>query len=155
VAANFTGVRVFANRWVGFSLAELPAFGGFGTYPVASGDGGRTWRIAGPLLHAPAAQGAIAVDQPGVLGPRLFFAWCAAACDTVVDVTPDGGRTWWQAFLPGSVLAVTGSEAAGGGLTAVVAAPTTAADGRGAAVWFYTSPTGRRWTYRYSLSVVS
>ena len=48
-------MRVFANRLIGFALTDIPPRGG-GTYPVATSDGGRTWRTDGPVLHVPAAQ---------------------------------------------------------------------------------------------------
>jgi hypothetical protein len=144
---------VFANPRVGFAAPALLQAGD-ATYPLITTDGGRTWRIDGPVLHIPAAQGAIAVGQPGVLGARIYFAWCGG-CNMVIDVTPDAGRHWWQAFMPGEVLSVIGGPDPRAGLIAIIEGPTTAANGRGASLWVYLSTNGRRWTYRYSMNAVS
>jgi hypothetical protein len=69
-SSGFTGIRVFANRRAGFAITNLPQ-AAYGTYPVATADGGMTWRTDGPVLHIPAAQGGIAVGQPGVAGARI------------------------------------------------------------------------------------
>lgn len=153
VGSGFTGVRVFANRHVGFATTNLPQAGG-GTYPVATSDSGRRWRTDGPVLHIPAAQGSVAIGQAGVLGPKIYFAWCGA-CNTVIDVTPDAGKHWWQTFMPGNVLAVIGGSDPRAGLTAIIEGPTSASNGRGASLWDYLSTNGRRWTYKYSLNAVS
>lgn len=152
VGSGFTGVRVFANRRVGFAVTNVPQAGG-GTYPVATSNGGRTWRTDGPVLHIPAAQGAVAVGQAGVLGPRIYFAWCGA-CNTVIDVTADAGKRWWQTLMPGIVLAVIGGSNPRAGLTAIIEGPASAPNGRGASLWVYLSTDGRRWTYKYSLNAV-
>lgn len=153
VRRDFTGVRVFATSRVGFAITDLPRATG-GTYPVVTLNGGRTWRIDGPVLHVPAAQGPLAVSQAAVLGPKIYFAWCGA-CNMVIDVTPDAGMHWWQTFMPGEVLAVVGGPDPRAGLMAIIEGPTSASNGRGASVWVYSSTDGRRWTYEYSLSAVS
>ena len=153
VSSGFTGVRVFANPRVGFAITELPR-AGEGTYPVRTADGGKTWRTDGPVLHVPAAQGPLAVDQAGVLGPRTYFAWCGA-CNTVIDDTPDAGMHWWQTFMPGDVLAVLGGTNARSGLTAIVDGTRSTRNARGAWLWVYSSPDGRRWTYDRNLDAVS
>lgn len=153
MSSGFTGIRMFANRRAGFAITDIPQAGG-GTYPVATTDGGKTWRTDGPVLHIPAAQGPVAVSQPGVAGPRIYFAWCGA-CNTVIDVTPDAGKHWWQTFMPGDVLAVLGGSSARASLTAIVEGPTSAPNGRGASLWAYLSTDGRRWTYNHSLNAVS
>ena len=99
---NDLGVRVFIDRRHGFALATRLA-GGVQTYPVASSDSGRTWHIAGPILHIDAAQGAIAVSTPGVAGARFYYAW-GNGYNNIVDATTDAGRRWWQTSLPGAVL---------------------------------------------------
>lgn len=96
-AALFT-TRVFANASVGFALADV----GDAQYPVRSVDRGRTWRIDGPQVHVDAADGPEGVGHVGVAGPRTFFAYGSS----VVDVTTDGGRTWWETFLGELVVAV-------------------------------------------------
>jgi len=141
---------VFANHRVGFAITDLPQAGD-GTYPVATSDSGKTWRTDGPVLHVPAAQGPVAVGQAGVLGPKIYFAWCGA-CNMVIDATPDAGKHWWQTFMPGNVLAVIGGTDPRAGLTAIVEGPTSAPNGRGASLWAYLSTDGRRWTYKYSLN---
>jgi hypothetical protein len=148
VVATFTGVRLFANRRTGFAVTDLQ-YAGNATYPLATANGGRTWRTAGPALHLPAAQAPLAVDQAGVAGSRTWFAWCAA-CNTVIDATSDGGRRWWRTFMPGNVLSVVGGPSARNGLSAVVEG-----GARGARVWVYTSRDGRRWTFDHSLSAVA
>lgn len=153
VGAGFSGVRAFANRRIGFAITDVSKAGD-GTYPLATADGGKTWRTDGPVLHTPAAQGPVAVGQAGVLGPRIYFAWCGA-CNAVIDVTPDAGKHWWQTFMPGNVLAVLGGSEARVGLTAIVEGPTSAPNGRGASLWVYLSTNGRRWTYNHDLNAVS
>jgi hypothetical protein len=145
VRATFTGDRVFADRANGFAITDLgrPADA---TYPVATADGGGTWRTVGPALHLPAAQAPLVVDQAGIAGSRTWFAWCAA-CNPVIDATSDGGRRWWRAFMPGTVLAVVGGTSARNGLSAIVARGT-----RRQRVWVYTSRDGRRWTFDHALS---
>jgi hypothetical protein len=150
VSSAFIGIRVFADRRRGFAITDLPHASG-GTYPVATADGGRTWRTDGPVLHVPAAQGPLAVDQAGLAGRRIYFAWCGA-CNTVIDVTPDAGGHLWQTFMPGNVLAVLSDANARAGLTAIVAGPNGAPNGRGASLWVYQSADGRRWSYERSLT---
>lgn len=153
VGAGFTGVRVFVNRLDGFAIADLPQAGD-ATYPVATSDGGTTWRTDGPVLHIPAANGGAAVGQPGVAAPRIYFAWCAA-CNDLIDITPDAGKHWWAVRLPGQILSLTGGPYIHAGLTAVVEGPTTDPRGRGASLWVYLSTNGRRWRYEYSINAVS
>jgi hypothetical protein len=152
VSSSFIGIRVFAGRRTGFAITNVLKAGD-GTYPVATTNGGTTWRTDGPVLHIPAAQGAIAVGQAGVAGSRIYFAWCGA-CNSVIDITPDAGKHWWQAYMPGQVLSLLGSPYARAGLIAVVEGPTSAADGRGASLWVYISNNGRRWTYNHSMNAV-
>lgn len=155
-ARDLAGARVFADGRHGFALTSVVALRGE-TYPVASGDGGRSWHVAGPILHIPAAQGAVAVTQAGIEGPHFYYTW-AGGGNGVVDVTIDGGRHWWQVFLPGAVLSVTADQLEarlGGGLTATVAGPTPDPSGRGASVWTYHTTDGRNWRYRSSFDVTS
>jgi hypothetical protein len=139
--ARHLGARVFADRRHGFALATTRDGA---TYPAASLDGGRTWRVDGPVFHVPAAQGPLAVDQAGVASRNLYFAWGAAE-DTVVDVTADAGRHWRQVFLPATVVAVTANLGRPGGLTALVFG------GRGGSLWIYRTADGRRWRLDGSL----
>jgi hypothetical protein len=63
-------------------------------------NGGRLWRIDGPQVHVDAADGAegvgyVGAGYVGAGGPREFFAYRSF----VVDVTTNGGHTWWETFL--------------------------------------------------------
>jgi hypothetical protein len=97
-SADLFTTRVFANASHGFALASVDS----AQYPARSVDGGRTWRIDGPQVHIDAADAAEGVGYVGVAGPRTFFAYGSSA----VDVTTDGGHTWWETFLGELVVAV-------------------------------------------------
>jgi photosystem II stability/assembly factor-like uncharacterized protein len=128
--------RVFADARRGFALFENLAGE---TFPATTTDGGRVWRVAGPVLHAPAAQGALAVTQVGTAGPGRYMAF---GDGSVVDVTSDGGKQWWRAALGDEVPAVIAS---GGQLIAFAQeqAPT-ARETLHAVVWVYRSTDGGR-----------
>ena len=133
--ALFTA-RVFPGAATGFALTN----DGNAQYPALTVDGGRTWRIAGPQVHVDAADGPEGVGFAGTAGPRTFFAYGSS----VVDVTSDGGRTWWQAFLGEEVSAV--SATPGGHLVAYVNQQTSQGDQ--AVTWQYVSRDGgRHWRY--------
>ena len=155
MSSRVLGARVFADNRHGFALTTGFALRA-ATYPVATGDGGKDWHVAGPILHILAAQGAVAVTDPGIEGTRFYFAW--GGSNNVVDVTTDGGHRWWQVFLPGTVLSVTADQTdagLGGGLTATVAGPTTDPSARGASLWIYHTTDGRSWRYTSSFNVTS
>jgi hypothetical protein len=140
VGIRFSGKRVFVNQRNGFAIGTPP--GDFGaTYPIATVNGGKTWRTAGPILHIPAAQGAVAVNEAGMSGQHVWYAWGDGI--TVVDVTPDAGKHWWQAFLPGRVLTVY-ADLMCGRLTADVQPYTMRPN---PPLWTYVSVRGRSWTY--------
>lgn len=140
VGNRFAGVRVFANPRNGFALGAPPQdFGA--TYPIATVDGGKTWRTAGPLLHIPAAQGAVDVTEAGMSGPHVWYAWGPGI--SVVDVTPDAGKHWWQAALPGMVLAVYSSQIQCSRLIALVQPFTKR---KHLPLWTYASASGHHWT---------
>jgi hypothetical protein len=135
--------RVFANASVGFALANL----GSAQYPVLSLDAGRTWRIDGPQVHIDAADAPEGVGYVGVAGPHTFFAYGSSA----VDVTTDGGRSWWETFLGELVVAVVP-----GPRHELVAYVQQQLDPNGsslaAATWQYVSRDGgRHWVYSASL----
>jgi photosystem II stability/assembly factor-like uncharacterized protein len=98
-ASNIFGVRAFVNATHGFALAGV----GEAQYPVATTDGGKTWRTDGPALHVNAAQAPLSVADAGAANQHTFFAFGGGQ---VVDVTGDGGKHWWQAFLGDGVLSV-------------------------------------------------
>lgn len=145
VASASLDIRAFENRRHGWALALLNNV----QYPAFTSDSGATWRIAGPPLHRDAAQGGSGVGQIGVPSPQsgwasnvTAFAWGGVTPDSVVDVTLDGGKHWWSARLPGSVLFV-GNEG-----HAVVAN----VYGTAKKVWEFATKDGRRWTYLGALS---
>jgi hypothetical protein len=90
--------RVFSNGRDGFALGWVSS----ALYPVATVDGGRAWRIDGPWLYREAADAPAVVGQIGLVLPRTFYTYGSS----VIDVTPDGGREWWQTFFSGLVVAV-------------------------------------------------
>jgi hypothetical protein len=133
------GVRVFPNATHGFALALVRNV----TYPAATTNGGHTWRIDGPALHLPAAQAPLVVTQVGATNPNTYFAWGGPEGGNVVDVTPDGGKHWWQAFLGGSLLSVVATS--NHRLIATVQVPT-GPQGKQTANFVYVSrDRGRHW----------
>jgi hypothetical protein len=134
--------RVFIDANVGFALANV----GNAQYPAVSRDGGRTWRIDGPQVHVDAADGPEGVGYVGAAAPRTFFAYGSSA----VDVTTDGGATWWEA-LPGEL--VTAVVAPVPGLLVAYVQQSVSNDHVNPAVsWEYVSQDGgRHWTYSTDL----
>ncbi len=141
VSSHFSGIRVFANPQDGFAIGSPPRNGD--TYPLATVDGGKTWRVAGPVLHIPAAQAAVGVGQAGMISPRIWFACCGL--NTVIDVTADAGKHWWQAFLPGEVVTVYAGPSMECGRLIAVVQPFTKRPNP--PLWTFASAQGRRWTY--------
>ena len=143
VPAREVDAQVFADATHGFGLANL-ANGE--TFPARTTDGGTRWQINGPVFHVPAANGAAGVSYTGRAGTRTYFAYGSS----VVDVTTDVGKSWWQAFLGELVLSVVGHQQA---LVAVVQqqAPTTS-ESLKSVTWVYVSRDGgRHWRYNDQL----
>jgi len=140
VGSGFSGIRAFVNSRDGFAIGTPPR--ATDTYPLATVDGGKSWHVAGPVLHIPAAQAPVGVGQAGIISPRIWYACCGS--NSVVDVTSDAGRHWSQAFLPGEVLAVYPGPSVCGRLIAVVQPYS---KGKLPPLWTYASHTGRRWIY--------
>lgn len=132
------GDRVFLDANEGVALADS----GSAEYPALSTDGGRGWRIDGPQLHVDAADGAEGVGSVGIAGPRTLFAYGSS----VVDVTTDRGRSWWETFLGEDVVAVVpGYE---GELIAYVEQSVSSQHLNPAVTWQYVSRDGgRHWRY--------
>jgi photosystem II stability/assembly factor-like uncharacterized protein len=100
VRSNDLGVRVFVDARRGFALADLR---NGETYPAATLDGGKNWRIDGPVFHIPAANGAAVVTQVGAARPSTYFAFGGGS---VVDVSSDAGHHWHIATLGENILSV-------------------------------------------------
>jgi hypothetical protein len=141
VGSGHIGQRVFPNALHGFGLADV----GQGQYPASTINGGKTWRVSGPVLHVNAAQAPLVVTQVGAASQKKLFAWGGPGGGQAVDATPDAGRHWYRAFLGDIVMAVVSGP--GGEL---VAFAQVAADNSGttAANWVYVSKDGgRNWHY--------
>lgn len=138
--------RVFANARVGFALAD----DGSAQYPALSTDGGRSWRIDGPQVHVDGADGPEGVGYVGIAGPRTFYAYGSS----VVDVTTDAGRTWWESFLGELVMAVV--PGADGELVAFVQQSAADSHASPAVTWQYVSRDGgRHWSYSTALGAIA
>ena len=98
--SSYLGVRVFVDARRGFALANL-ASGEI--YPASTTDGGKRWRINGPLFYIPAADAPAFVSQVGAAPPGTYFAFGGGS---VVDLTTDSGVHWYRAFLGEDVLSV-------------------------------------------------
>lgn len=90
------GERIYSNGRDGFALAQETST----LYPVSTVNGGRSWRIDGPWLYREAADAPAVVGDTGLVLPRTFYAYGPS----VIDVTPNGGRVWWQTFIPNGLL---------------------------------------------------
>ena len=143
-AASVTGVRVFIKRQVGFALATI----GSGEVPARTTYGGNTWRIDGPQFHVDAADGPEAVAYVGLVSPNVEYAYGAS----VVDVSTDAGRTWWEAFLGENVTAV---EPGTHGLVALVQQSVTNQHLNPILTWQYVSTDGgRHWRYSTAFAAI-
>lgn len=98
-ASKVASPRIFFNSTRGFAMAGV----GQAEYPVATTDGGKTWKTNGPFLHLDAAQAPLAVSNVGAGNQKTMFACCGGQ---VVDATGDGGKHWYQALLGDTVLSV-------------------------------------------------
>lgn len=98
-ASKVGSPRLFFNSNKGFGMAQVKS----AQYPVATTDGGKTWKTNGPFLHLNAAQAPLAVTNIGVGNQKTMYACCGGQ---VVDATGDGGKHWYQAFLGDTVLSV-------------------------------------------------
>ena len=135
--AEIAGQRVFTDATHGFALASVIG----ADYPVATTDGGRTWKTGGPALHLNAAQAPLAVVSTGAVNRRTVFAWGGGQ---VIDATGNAGRTWYSAlFTDGTPVAVVPDLR--GHLLAFIGSPS------GGNVWRYVSTdSGRTWHYQPS-----
>lgn len=144
-AADLFTDRVFADASTGFALAN----DGSAQYPVRTTNAGRDWRINGPQLHVDAADGAEGVGYVGLSSPHTYFAYGSS----VVDVTTDSGRRWWETYLGELVVAVV--PGAGDRLVAYVQQQLTNNSIQRAATWQYVSTDGgRHWRYTTALGAL-
>jgi hypothetical protein len=134
-AAKVVGQRTFTDARHGFALASVAE----ADYPVATSDGGKTWKTDGPALHLHAAQAPLVVTDVSVVSRSTVLAWGGGG--QVIDATANAGKTWYRSlFTDGSPLAVV--RAQGGHLLAFVGSFT------GASTWEYASTNGgRSWRY--------
>ncbi len=145
VSSAKLGVRVFVSANDGFALASVVGVGGGVTYPAATVNAGRTWRIDGPHFHVSAADAPDVVTQLGAGAPATYFGYGGPGGGESVVVTTDGGKHWWRAYMPGVPIAVVygvvGTNGARGLLAVVQSGPS--------GTWRYVSTDGgRRWSYR-------
>jgi photosystem II stability/assembly factor-like uncharacterized protein len=99
VSSTSLGTRTFVNDNDGFALASTQG----ADYPAATTDGGKNWKTDGPALHVAALQAPLSVLYVGAVNLKTIYAYGGGQ---TVDVTSDGGKTWWRAFLGDYVAAV-------------------------------------------------
>jgi hypothetical protein len=148
VKSSTLGTRVFTGTKRGFALATVKGV----TYPAATVDGGRTWKTNGPEFHLPAAQAPLVVTMVGAAKPKTDFAWGGPQGGNVINVTTDGGKTWWQAFpqeVVLSVLAVPRHR-----LIAIVQAPTSSGGTTAVTSVYVSKDGGRHWKYDNKLAAM-
>jgi len=140
VPASAVSAQSFADSKDGFGLADV----GYETVPARTVNGGETWSTDGPIFTVPAADGAEGVHYTGVAGDRTEFAYGSSA----VDITTNGGHTWWQSFLGELVVGVTFQNDR---LIAFVQQQTTAR-AQQAVTWVYISKDGgEHWRFNNQL----
>lgn len=136
--ATIFSQRVFTDAKHGFAIASPVD----ADYPVATVDGGKTWRTNGPALHLHAAQAPLAVVNVTVFSRKTIFDWGGGQ---VIDATSNGGKTWYRALFQGGPLAV--EPGFNGHPIAFIGS----FDGK--SVWEYTTRDGGR-TWHYLTKVV-
>jgi hypothetical protein len=134
VKSSTLGTRAFINASRGVALNLGDSLHGV-TYPVATVNGGKTWRIAGPALHVPAANAPDVVTQVGAAPPATYFVFGGPGGANSVDVTADGGAHWFGALLGEGVVASV--VASNGELFAFT----------GSTGAYYSKDNGRTWHY--------
>jgi hypothetical protein len=138
VKASSLGQRVFVTATRGFSLAAT----GDAQYPAQTTNGGASWKTFGPALHLNAAQAPLAVTEVGAANARAVYYYGSGQA---VDVTSNGGRTWWRAFAPELSLAVVPGVS---GRLVWIVQDGTGSSGERALTWVYESTDGGRvWHY--------
>lgn len=128
--------RVFVSSEDGVSMATGGSLGGV-TYPVATVNGGKTWRIDGPELHVQAANAPAVVTQVGAASPATYFIYGGLMGGNSVNVTTDGGKQWYRAYLGGDVVAVVATSSED--LYAYTGQPGVYSSNDGGMVWHYST----------------
>ncbi len=140
VKASSLGQRVYVNGHDGFALAAV----GDAQYPAKTTDGGTSWSTFGPALHVNALQAPLSVTNVGAANAHTVYYYGSGQA---VDVTSDGGKTWWRTLCPELSLAVV--PGASGRLVWVTQDSPT---GGAALTWPYESSDGGRvWHYTTAL----
>jgi hypothetical protein len=141
------GSPSFASRRVEFALARYPARS-HSLVPVLTLSAGHRWRIIGPTLSAPSADGGIGVSLVGVAGTRTYFAWQGGTNGTL-DITTDAGKVWRQVlFQGGTVESVTpdlDERGLDGRVEVLVSTGTSCPAGGPCQLAHYTSRDGTHW----------
>ncbi len=104
VSATELSEKTPATAQIHFALANQGNLSSE-AYPAISTDGGRTWRIDGPLFWYAAAQGAAAVGSVGAAPPNYAYFWGQGG--NAIRVTHDGGAHWYQSWFGAGVNLVT------------------------------------------------
>ncbi|HTA06008.1 MAG TPA: sialidase family protein [Solirubrobacteraceae bacterium] len=141
VRASTLGHRVFVDDTHGFALANV----GEAQYPVATANGGRTWRVNGPALHLNAAQAPLSICEVGALDRRNY--WADGCGGQVVDTTNDAGKHWWRSLFEGGVLSVVSS----GGRLLVLVESFTPASTQATIQVYASTDKGRNWHFESGL----
>jgi hypothetical protein len=139
VSGSIVSTRVFANGHDGFALASKNN----AQYPARTVDGGQTWRINGPQFHINAADAPEAVQFVGLLNSRKYFAYGSS----VVDVTTNAGRTWFETYMGDAVLAVVPGFIGRGSLLAYVQDLTGSNSNKVSTLQYVSRDGGRHWHY--------
>jgi hypothetical protein len=140
VKTSSLGQRVYVNAHDGFALAAV----GEAQYPAETTDGGASWSTFGPALHLNAAQAPLSVTSVGAANAHTVYYYGSGQA---VDVTSNGGRTWWRTFCSELSLAVV--PGASGRLVWITQDSPT---GGAALTWPYESTDGGRvWHYTTAL----
>jgi hypothetical protein len=137
-ARRIFGQRVFVTASRGFALAAV----GSAQYPVATTNGGKTWKTNGPALHLNAAQAPLVVTTIGATTRRTIFAYGGGG--QVIDATGDGGGHWYRALFIGVPVAVAGDPA--GHLVAFIDQSVGSISG-GATFQYVSKDGGQTWQY--------
>jgi hypothetical protein len=127
----------------GWMLSTQGPVGDGCTYPIFSDNHGATWNTSGTYLSLSGAAGAFA-NTLKAFTPKIVVAFSHS---NVFDVTWDGGRHWYAAWMPGNIVSVSNTRHANIASPAGVLQVEVASLSRPATYRLYTSTTsGRSWS---------